>query len=65
MADISKVKITNNSTYNIRDCRVPVLPKSENVYLRGDGTWQIPVNVSGSGVVMVDAGDHLLIKTGS
>lgn len=65
MADISKVKITNNSTYNIRDYRVPVLPKSENVYLRGDGTWQIPTNVSGSGVVMVDAGDHLLIKTGS
>lgn len=65
MADISHVKIINGTVYDIRDYRVPVLPKSENVYLRGDGTWQIPVSVSGSGVIMVDAGDHLLIKTGS
>lgn len=65
MADISHVKIINGTTYDVRDYRVPVLPQSENVYLRGDGTWQIPTNVFGSGVVIVDAGDHLLIKTGS
>ena len=62
MADISKIKAINGNEYTIRDYRVPVLPNSSNVYLRGDGTWQIPAEPTPtSGVIFIDGGDHLKI----
>lgn len=62
MADIDKLRTVTGSTYTIRDNRVPVLPESENVYLCGDGTWQIPFDQAPSnGVIFVDGGDHLKI----
>lgn len=62
MVDISSVKTINGTTYTVRDYRVPVLPGSKNTYLRGDGTWQIPVNpTTTSGSIYIDGGDHLKI----
>ena len=62
MADISKIKTINGTEYVMRDYRVPVLPNSSNVYLRGDGTWQIPADPTPtSGVIFIDGGDHLKI----
>lgn len=66
MADISAVKAINGTAYTVRDYRVPVLPESNNVYLRGDGSWQIPVSTTPtSGVTFIDGGDHLRINLSS
>ena len=62
MADVSHIKAINGTTYDIRDYRIPILPNSENVYLRGDGTWQIPINSAvSSGCMFIDGGDHLKV----
>lgn len=64
MADISVVRIPKGTYHNIKDSRIPDLPESENVYMRGDGTWSIPVSSPSSGIVFVDGGDHLLVLKG-
>jgi len=60
MADVSKIKTIQGTTYTVRDYRVPVLTGSSNTYLRGDGSWQIPAKpTASSGCIFIDGGDHL------
>lgn len=58
MADISHIKV-NNTTYDIKDYRVPNLTNSITAFLRGDGQWFVPV--FDEGVTFVDNDDHLLV----
>lgn len=65
MADISKINV-NNTTYNIKDARLPNLNSSTSQYLRGDGTWAAPTVETMSGNVDVsDEDTYLLIEPGS
>lgn len=61
MADISKITITNGSTYDVRDRRVPEMTLSESTYLRGDGVWAVPPLTS-IRVSFIDCGNYLLIQ---
>lgn len=58
MADISNIKV-NNTTYDIKDYRVPNLTNSTAAFLRGDG--QLSVTAFDEGVTFVDNDDHLLV----
>ena len=61
MTDISKINV-NNTTYNIKDSRVPALTGSENTYLRADGTWATPtVTTISTTATIVDQGDGMLV----
>lgn len=65
MADISKINV-NNTTYNLKDSRIPDLNSSTTQYLRGDGTWTSPTVQTMSGNVDVsDESTYLLIEPGS
>lgn len=61
MADVTKIKIINGTTYSVRDYRVPALTNSESTYLRGDGTWQVPEVNTATGITFIDGGDHLIV----
>lgn len=64
MADINKIKTITGSTYTIRDAQVPAMPDSTNMFLRGDGTWDTPVNpTTSSGCIFIDGGDCLKVIT--
>lgn len=66
MADISKIKTLNGTTYNVKDARIPALPNTSNTYLRGDGTWAAPsVSVITSEATITDMDTYLLIDTSS
>ena len=58
MADISHIKV-NNTTYDIKDYRVPNLTNSTTAFLRGDGPLSVPA--FNEGVQFVDNDDHLLV----
>lgn len=58
MADISHIKV-NNTTYDIKDYRVPNAMNSTTTFLRGDGQWFVPA--FNEGVQFVDNDDHLLV----
>lgn len=61
MADISKIKV-NNTTYNLKDSRIPALPGSTSTYLRGDGSWVAPtVSTMSSASNVSDESTYLLI----
>ena len=60
MADISHIFV-KNTTFDIKDHRIPNLSNSENTYLRGDGTWAVPATTVSSGVTFIDGGDHLIV----
>lgn len=62
MADVSKIKIIDGTVCEVNDYRVPTLPNSKNVYLRGDGNWEIPTSSSSSGVIFLDGGDYLKVE---
>lgn len=65
MADLSVIKETTGAVCQIRDYRLEKMTWSENTYLCGDGTWSVPTNYTGSGTLMVDCGDHLLVFSNS
>ncbi len=58
MADIYHIKV-NNTTYDIKDYRVPNLTNSTTTFLRGDRQWSVPT--FDEGVQFVDNDDHLLV----
>lgn len=63
MADISKVKLPNGTTYNVKDSRYPDLTGSESTYLRGDGQFAVPsVSVMTTTAQIIDGGNCLVIK---
>ena len=65
MANISKINV-NNTTYNLKDSRIPDLPQNTTTYLRGDGTWTAPTVTSlSSEATVTDNGTYMLIDTSS
>lgn len=58
MADISRIKV-NNTTYDIKDYRVPNMTNMTTSFFRGDGQWAAPAFEEG--VQFVDNDDHLLV----
>lgn len=62
MADVSTIRTPNGVYHSVKDSRIPKLPESENVYLRGDGAWEVPVISTGNNVIFIDGGDHLMVK---
>lgn len=65
MADISKISV-NNTTYNLKDSRIPNPSGSTTNYLRGDGTWATPtVSTMTSASDVSDEGTSLLITPAS
>lgn len=65
MADISKINV-NNTTYNIKDARLPNLNSSTTQYLRGDGSWATPtVTTISTNAVITDQGNGMLVTISS
>ena len=65
MADISKIKV-NNTTYDLKDSRIPNLSGSTTTFLRGDGSWSTPtVNTMTSATDVSDEGSYLQISPAS
>lgn len=58
MADISHIKV-NNTTYDIKDYRVPNMKNSTTAFLRGGRQWSAPT--FDEGIQFVDNDDHLLV----
>lgn len=65
MASINKINV-NNTTYTLRDSRIPDTNGSTTQYLRGDGTWATPtVSTISSAADVTDNDTYMTIEPSS
>jgi len=63
MADIKKIHV-NNTTYNLKDDRIPALTNNTSTFLRADGAWADPSANLPDPVEVVDNSTYMTITTG-
>lgn len=65
MANIRKIRV-NNTTYDLRDDRLPDLNNSSSQFLRGDGVWASPtVSTINSEADVTDNDTYMTIEPGT